>query len=76
MVDYEAVRLIKKQVGERLAGLLRGDPGMSQAQLENKVARYLHDSQALEDYWQKPITAEQLQAEIDRMANQSKQWSV
>ena len=33
------------------------DAVMSQAQLENKVAGYLRDSLALEDYWQKPITA-------------------
>ena len=35
------------------------DAVMSQAQLENKVADYLRNSQALEDYWQRLITAEQ-----------------
>ncbi len=49
---------------------------MSQAQLEKKVADYLRKSQALEDYWQRPLTAEQLQAEIDRMAEHSKQPEV
>src|SRR5437879_4560366 len=49
------------------------DAVMSQAQLEKKVADYLRESQALEDYWQRPITAEQLQAEIDRMAQHTKQ---
>ena len=49
------------------------DAVMSQAQLENKVAGYLRDSLVLEDYWQKPITAEQLQAEMDRMARDTKQ---
>ena len=49
---------------------------MSQAQLENKVADYLRKSQALEDYWQRPITAEQLQAEMDRMAKHTKQPEV
>ena len=49
---------------------------MSQAQLENKVAGYLHDSLVLEDYWQRPITAEQLQAEMDRMARDTKQPEV
>jgi hypothetical protein len=44
------------------------DAVMSQAQLEKKVSDYLRKSQALEDYWQRPITAEQLQAEMDRMA--------
>ena len=34
------------------------DAVMSQAQLENKVAGYLRNSQALEDYWQQPITAD------------------
>jgi N-acetylneuraminic acid mutarotase len=52
------------------------DAVMSQAQLENKVAGYLHDSLVLEDYWQRPITAEQLQAEIDRMARDTKQPEV
>ena len=49
---------------------------MSQAQLEKKVADYLRKSQALEDYWQRPITAEQLQAEMDRMAKHTKQPDV
>ena len=46
------------------------DPGMSQTQLENKVADYLRDSQALEEYCQTRVTAEQLQAEMDRMARE------
>src|SRR5260370_29053911 len=37
------------------------DAVMSQAQIEKKVEDYLRDSQALEDYWQRPLTAEQLQ---------------
>ncbi len=49
---------------------------MSQAQLENKVADYLRKSQAVQDYWQRPITAEQLQAEMDRMAQHTKQPEV
>ncbi len=52
------------------------DAVMSQAQLENKVAGYLRNSLALEDYWQRPITAEQLQAEIDRIARDTKQPEV
>ena len=52
------------------------DAVMSQAQLENKVAGYLRDSLVLEDYWQRPITAEQLQAEMDRMARDTKQPEV
>ena len=31
------------------------DAVMSQAQLEKKVTDYLRNSQALEDYWQRPI---------------------
>jgi hypothetical protein len=46
---------------------------MSQAQLEKKVEDYLRKSQALEDYWQRPLTAEQLQAEMDRMTQHTKQ---
>src|SRR5207247_3252638 len=52
------------------------DAVMSQAQLEKKVEDYLRDSQALEDYWQKPIAPEQLQAEIERMARDTKQPEV
>src|SRR5437660_186372 len=52
------------------------DTVMSQAQLEKKVADYLRKSQALEDYWQRPITADQLQAEMDRMAQHTKQPEV
>jgi hypothetical protein len=49
---------------------------MSQAQIENKVEDYLRKSQALEDYWQRSLTAEQLQAEMDRMAKHTKQPDV
>jgi hypothetical protein len=52
------------------------DAVISQAQFEKKVAGYLRKSQVLEDYWQRPITAEQLQAEMDRMAQHSKQPEV
>src|SRR6266436_127574 len=52
------------------------DDVMSSAQLEKKVAGYLRDSLVLEDNWQKPITAEQLQAEMDRMARDTKQPEV
>src|SRR5690349_20160175 len=45
------------------------DAMVSQDQLKNKVTHYLHNSQALKDYWQRPITREQLQAEMDRMAH-------
>src|SRR5438067_2926449 len=52
------------------------DEVMSQAQLEKKVTDYLRKSQALEDSWQRPLTAEQLQAEMDRMAQHTKQPDV
>jgi N-acetylneuraminic acid mutarotase len=52
------------------------DAVMSQAQLERKVTDYLSNSQALEDYWQKPITPDQLQAEMDRMATHTRQPEV
>ena len=45
---------------------------MSQTQIEEKVRDYLRNSQALEDYWKRPITPEQLQAEMDRMAKQTR----
>src|SRR6266550_14007 len=37
---------------------------------------YLRTSQALQDYWQRPITAEQLQAEMNRMAQHTRQPEV
>jgi N-acetylneuraminic acid mutarotase len=52
------------------------DAVMTRAQLEKKVENYLSDSQALEDYWQQPITADQLQAEMKRMAQHTKQPEV
>jgi N-acetylneuraminic acid mutarotase len=52
------------------------DTVMSRAQLEKKVEDYLRDSRALEHYWQRPITAEQLQAEMNRMAQHTKQPDV
>jgi hypothetical protein len=39
------------------------DRVMSQPAIENKVKDYLRNSQLLEQYWQKPITPEQLQAD-------------
>ena len=52
------------------------DAVMSRAQIEKKVEDYLSNSQALEDYWQRPVTAEQLQTEMDRMAQHTKQPDV
>src|SRR6266481_670010 len=49
---------------------------MSHAQIEEKVEDYLRNSQALEDYWQRPITPDQLQAEMERMASHTKQPGV
>ena len=52
------------------------DKVMSQAQMEKKVEGYLRDSQALEDYWQGPVTPDQLQAEMERIASHTKQPGV
>jgi hypothetical protein len=52
------------------------DAVMSQAEIEKKVEGYLRNSQALEDYWQRPITADQLQTEMERMASHTKQPDV
>jgi len=49
------------------------DKVMPQADIEKKVEDYLRNSQALEDYWQRPITPDQLQAEMERIANHTKQ---
>jgi len=52
------------------------DAMMTQAQLGKKVTDCLRESQELEDYWRQPITAGQLQAEMDRMARDTKQPEV
>src|SRR6266446_3585512 len=52
------------------------DAVMSQGQLEKKVQEYLCESEELEDYWQRPISAQRLQAEMDRMARHTKQPEV
>ena len=52
------------------------DAVMSQAEVERKVTEYLRNSQTLEDYWQRPITAGQLQTEMERMASHTKQPEV
>jgi hypothetical protein len=49
---------------------------MSAKQIEKKVEDYLRDAQALEDYWQRPITGNQLQAEMERIASHTKQPEV
>src|SRR5207249_3442542 len=49
---------------------------MSQAEIEKKVEDYLRNSQALEDYWRRPITPDQLQAEMERIARHSRQPEV
>jgi len=45
---------------------------VSKETIENKVTDYLQKSAALEKYWYRPITGEQLQAEMDRMAKGTK----
>src|SRR5436190_582889 len=52
------------------------DALMAQATIEKKVQDYLRNSELLEQEWQKPITPEQLQAEMDRMAQHTKQPEV
>jgi N-acetylneuraminic acid mutarotase len=49
---------------------------MSQEELEKKVEDYLRNSEELEDYWQRPPSARQLQAEMDRMAKHTRQPEV
>ena len=48
---------------------------MSDESIRAKVEDYLRKSNALEKTWRRPITAEQLQAELDRMANGSQDGS-
>src|ERR1043166_5796407 len=52
------------------------DAIMPQVTIEKKVQDYLRNSELLEQDWSKPITPEQLQAEMDRMAQHTKQPEV
>src|SRR5213075_2088523 len=52
------------------------DKVMSQADIEKKVTDYVRNSQALEYDWKRPITADQLQGEMERMASHTKQPEV
>jgi N-acetylneuraminic acid mutarotase len=70
---YWRHRIWPRNGGERPDSKPSFDAVMSQAQLEKKVTDYLRRSKALEDYWQQPITAAQLQTEMDRMAKNTKQ---
>jgi hypothetical protein len=72
---YWRHRIWPRSVAERPDLKRSLDAVMSQGQLENKVADHLRKSQAL-DVLQHPITAEQLQAEMDRMAQHTKQPEV
>ena len=73
---YWRHRIWPRNGGERPDPKPSLDAVMSQAQLEKKVEDYLRDSQALEDYWQRPISPDQLQAEMERIASHTKQPGV
>jgi len=73
---YWRHRIWPRNGGERPDPKPSLDAVMSQEQLEKKVEDYLHNSQVLEDHWQQPITTDQLQAEMDRMAQNTKQPKV
>lgn len=45
---------------------------VSEEAIKRKVEDYLKKSAALEEFWNNPITGEELQAEIERMVKQSK----
>ncbi len=45
---------------------------MPESAIRAKVEDYLRKSNALEEYWQRPITADQLQAEMQRMARETR----
>src|SRR3954454_21955072 len=70
---YWRHRIWPKQNSEPKPSL---DEVMSLQQIAKKVEDYMRHTQALEDYWQKPITTEQLQAEMDRMAKHTRQPQV
>ncbi len=50
--------------------------GISDEAIRARVADYLRKSSALETWWQRPITGDQLQAELDRMARDTRDATV
>src|SRR5215471_11187970 len=52
------------------------DKVITQAEIEKKVENYMRNSQALEDYWQRPIAPDQLQGEMERIASHTRQSMV
>ncbi len=73
---YWRHRIWPRNRGERPDPKPSLDVVMSQATIEKKVQDYLRNSELLEQDWQKPITAEQLQIEMERMASRTKQPEV
>ena len=73
---YWRHRIWPRNRGERPDPKPSLDAVMSQAQIESKVHDYLRKSQALQDYWQQPITSQQLQSEMNRIAKHTKQPEV
>jgi N-acetylneuraminic acid mutarotase len=73
---YWRHRIWPRNRGERPDPKPSLDKVMPSAQLEKKVEDYLRNSQALDDYWKEPLSAEQLQAEMERMAQHTKQPEV
>ena len=73
---YWRHRIWPRSGGENAAPKPSLDEVMSPAQIQQKVKDYLRKSQLLADHWQEPITSEQLQAEMERMASQTKQPEV
>jgi hypothetical protein len=66
---YYAHRIWPKQNPEPKPPL---EAVVPQAAIEAKVTQYLQECSALEEFWQRPIMPEQLQAEIDRMVRDSR----
>src|SRR5262249_43487044 len=73
---YWRHRIWPRSRGERPDPKPALDAVMSQATIEQKVQDYLRSSELLQQERQKPITPEHLQAEMDRMAQHTKQPEV
>jgi N-acetylneuraminic acid mutarotase len=73
---YWRHRIWPRNGGERRDPKPSLDAVMSQAAIEQKVQDYVRNSELLEEEWQKPITPAQLQAEMERMAQHTKQPEV
>src|ERR1051325_9523769 len=69
----EAVYWLHRSATQKEDERVAFDAAMPDSAIREKVEDTMRKSAALAKYWQRPVTAEQLQAEVIRMASQTRQ---